>query len=217
MMSEERRTAIGSGAGIWIFASGSVMLMGWAVAGTQTFIAATTYTWVTAYAMGYLKLFFLGTLGELIKLRLATGSWRLDKLLQRALVWGLFGMWFTAAFPAFAGATEVLIQKGLWFDGFKPLSMSLAINIFGGFALFMMVVHEYFNYLIKNNWTNWSLVSFSRDINREFVFAFLPKTLIFWVIAHTFTFMMPPEWRVLMAAVLAIVLGFFLSVGRKKG
>ena len=45
--------------------------------------------------------------------------------------------------------------------------------------------------------------------------AFVPKTLLFWVPAHTFTFAMPPEWRVFIAAVLAIVLGFLLSVARR--
>ena len=142
----------GTGTGILIFAAGSIGVVSWAVLDTASFIKATTHSWVTAYAMGFLKLFFLGTLGELIKYRLSKGNWKLDKLLQRALVWGLFGIWFTWAFPAFAYAVEGLISQGLWWKWFKPLSMALAINIFGGYGWFMMVVHEYFNFLIRHGW-----------------------------------------------------------------
>jgi len=39
---------------------------------------------------------------------------------------------------------------------------------------------------------------------------------LFWIAAQTFSFSRPPEWRVLIAAVLAIVLGFMLGVGTRR-
>ncbi len=182
------------------------------------------------FLMGFLKLFFLGTLGELIKFRIAHGSFAVDKILQRATVWGVFGLWFALAFPAFAAAVEGLVAAGLWpgqieasesdpITAFERLwlafSMSLWINFLGMFAFGMCVTHEYLNHLIASGWRSWSLISFADNSQPRFVLSFLPKTLLFWIPAHTFTFAMPPEWRVFIAALLAVVLGFLLSVGRR--
>ncbi len=184
------------------------------------------------FIMGFIKLFFLGTLGEFIKFRIAKGTVELDKVLQRAIVWGIWGLWFALAFPAFAGAVTALVQADpqIWPGRIgteeNPLalgeriwlafSMSLWINVLGMYALGMMVSHEYFNRLIATNWKSWSLTAFADNSQPRFVLAFLPKTLLFWIPAHTFTFAMPSEWRVFIAALLAIVLGFFLSVGRRS-
>jgi len=182
------------------------------------------------FIMGFIKLFFLGTLGEFIKFRIAKGTVELDKVLQRAIVWGIWGLWFTLAFPAFSGAVEFLITHDYW-PGSLPteespleflpglwlaFSKSLWINVLGMYALGMMVGHEYANHLIASGWRSWSLTKFADNAQPRFILAFLPKTLLFWVPAHTFTFAMPPEWRVFIAALLAIVLGFFLSVGRRS-
>jgi hypothetical protein len=39
---------------------------------------------------------------------------------------------------------------------------------------------------------------------------------VFWIPAHTVTFMLPPEYRVLMAAMLSICLGAILGISRKS-
>lgn len=182
------------------------------------------------FIMGFIKLFFLGTLGEFIKFRIAKGSWGLDKSLQRAIVWGIWGLWFTLAFPAFAGAVEFLVTHNYWPGRLETaedphslvekiwiaFSKSLWINVLGMYALGMMVSHEYFNRLIATNWKAWSLTGFADATQPRFILSFLPKTLLFWIPAHTFTFSMPREWQVFIAALLAIALGFFLSVGRKS-
>jgi len=38
----------------------------------------------------------------------------------------------------------------------------------------------------------------------------------FWIPAHTITFLLPGEYRILFAAVLGIVLGVFLAVATMK-
>jgi len=51
-------------------------------------------------------------------------------------------------------------------------------------------------------------------IQYEFVFK---KTLpFFWIPAHTFTFLLPPDYQVLFAAVLGIVLGVLLAIASLK-
>jgi hypothetical protein len=182
------------------------------------------------FAMGFIKLFCLGTFGELVKCRLAKGSWALDKAIERAVVWGVYGMWFALAFPGFSMLTEGLIRAGLWpgelaAEGEKlsfganlwlAFSKSIWINVLGMYACGMMVSHEFFNFLIAKRWRTWSLKAFADASQPRFVLAFVPKTLLFWIPAHTFTFAMPKEYQVFIAALLAIALGFMLSVGRKS-
>ncbi len=190
---------------------GSIALLVFAAVDTDGFVQLTKQK---PYIMGFVKLFFLGTLGEILKSAFRRRTLKLDKLFARACVWGLFGLWFTPTFPLFAAGTAAIISSGLWFTGAQAFSMSLWINILGGYAMFMMVTHEYANYVIDQNGRKWNLTDWSRTIDRKFVFSFLPKTLVFWVPAHTITFMLPPEWRVLSAALLAIVLGVILGVTR---
>ena len=42
--------------------------------------------------------------------------------------------------------------------------------------------------------------------------SFIPKTILcFWIPAHTVTFCLPQDYRVLMSAVLSLALGFILT------
>ncbi len=203
-----------------VFPVGAVVLAGFALVAPQRFGAVSASY---PFAMGFAKLFLLGTFGEMLKYRLTKGSWLLDKSLQRGVVWGVYGLWFTMAFAGFSSLVEGIVARGLWpaslANAPSPLwiafSKSLWINLLGMFGPGMMVSHEYFNYLIRNGWRSWSLNKFAEQCDPKFVLSFIPKTLLFWIPAHTFTFAMPAEWRVFIAAMLAIVLGFLLSVARR--
>ena len=51
-----------------------------------------------------------------------------------------------------------------------------------------------------------------------FVSFVVVKTIpLFWIPAHTVTFMLAPEYRVVVAAFLSIALGGILSFAKKKG
>ncbi len=196
---------------------GAAATVGFALAAPANFGA---WTKAHPFLMGFLKLFFLGTFGEALKLRLSRRTWALDKVFQRAAVWGVFGLWFTLAFPGFSALTEALVALGLWPGGadgglWMAFSKSLWINLLGMFAWGMMLTHEYANHLIRTGWRQWRLSSFADGADARFALGFLPTTLAFWIPAHTFTFAMPPEWRVFIAALLAVALGFLLSVARK--
>lgn len=206
-----------------IFTAGSLAIIVYALGFPADFAATTT---AHPFLAGFVKLLCLGTFGELLKYRLTRSSWALDHIIERAIVWGVYGLWFTLAFPGFAALVEGLVAQGLWPapDAFlprplqglwMPLSKSLWINFLGMYAWGMMVGHEYCNHLIRTRWRSWSLRAFADATDRGFVLGFLPATLLFWIPAHTFTFAMPPAWFVFIAAILAVVLGFLLSVGRK--
>ncbi len=196
----------------WFFALSSAAFLVWAAADSKTFISITK---ANPYFMGFAKFFLLGTCGEVIKNYLKGGR-GLDRPIQRAVVWGFFGVWISAAFPLFSAGTDALTTGGMWFEAMPAaLSKSLWINCLGGFAFMMMTTHEYCNYVIKNDGRKWGLKGFAQSADPVFLLSFVPKTFLFWVPAHTFTFSLPPEWRALSAAVLAIALGFLLA-GAKK-
>ncbi len=55
------------------------------------------------YAMGFAKFAILATFGECPKNHLTAGQWIPSALPLRALIWGLVGIWITAAFPFMDG------------------------------------------------------------------------------------------------------------------
>ncbi|MBQ6597571.1 MAG: Mpv17/PMP22 family protein, partial [Lentisphaeria bacterium] len=53
---------------------------------------------------------------------------------------------------------------------------------------------------------------FLEKLNKPVWGSFIPKTIVFfWIPAHTVTFLLPPDYRVLMSAVLSLVLGAILT------
>ncbi len=210
-MAEENRGSV-----FWtvVMFAGALFVIGWALFFTDSFTSSVK---ASPIAMGFIKLFFLGTTGEIIKCGIARRRWAVDWAFGRAIVWGFFGIWFVFAFPLISGGVDFLISKGLWWSWFPAFSKSLWINLLSGYAWSMMMTHEYFNFLIKERLGLFSLYWFAKDIDRQFAFRFIPKTMwFFWVLAHTITFSLPPEWQVFMAAMLAIALGFILSVGKRR-
>ncbi len=204
------------------FILGSIALIVFAITATNDFESATKgYPFI----MGFIKFFLLGTLGELLKHRLSHSDWKLDFIIERSLVWGVFGIWFTFVFAGFSILVDGLIDINLWPASLPVMpdflwvafSKGLWLNVFGMFGWGMMVTHEYFNFVIGQRWKVFALDKFAEHVDVKFLLSFIPKTLVFfWVPANSFTFVLPDEWRVFTAALLAVALGFFLSVGKKS-
>lgn len=180
-----------------------------------------TLTTTHPFAMGFIKLALLATFGEYLKKRMIHGRWTGDRggvFLFRVLVWGCFGFWFTAVFPLFAHGVQSLIQTGLWPEGpafWVAFSCSLWINLLGCYGWTMMLVHEWANVSIAAGHPV-SLPVFAGIVDKNIWFGRIPwSILIFWLPAHTITFALPGEWRILMAASLSVVLGFLLTAGSK--
>jgi len=171
--------------------------------------------------MGFMKVAVLATFGECLKTRLKTGSWKITHPIQRFVVWGLFGIWFTWAFALYSvGVDGGLIEKGLWFSFWPAFSKSLWINLGGGYAYFMMLTHEYINKIIDKQ----GLLGpeeFGEKLDKIVWFPSLrmsciPMTILwFWLPAHTFTFCLAGHFRILSAAFLSVALGFILTIKKK--
>lgn len=171
------------------------------------------------YAMGWLKFALLATFGEYLKRRIAAGRWEGEAaggIAARFAIWGLFGVWITAAFALFASGVDALVAKGLWPAG-PPLwiafSDSLWINLLGCYGWSMMLAHEWANGCVRAG-RLLTLPAFAETLDRGVWFGKIPLTVLaFWLPAHTVTFALPGEWRILTAAGLSVVLGFLLTAG----
>jgi hypothetical protein len=188
--------------------------------------------------MSFVKFFLLATLGELIGLRIKTGSYyyRGFGLLPRAIVWGFLGMTIYMAFAIFSSGTPILLEKigfkdaGIllhsdlsWRKVVVSFSISTALNLF--YAPVLMTFHKITDaHILEKDGTIrgfFSPMDFSRilrEINWDVQWNFVFKRTIplFWIPAQTITFLLPEEYRVLFAAFLGIVLGVLLAVAALK-
>ena len=188
--------------------------------------------------MSFIKFFLLGTLGEVIGLRIKSGSYHHKGfgLMPRAVVWGFLGMSIYMAFAVFASGTPVLLEKlGLegagsslagGLSGKKLLvsfSISTLLNLF--YAPVLMTFHKITDtHILETGGSMQGLVRrmemarIFREINWDVQWNFVFKRTIplFWIPAQTITFLLPEEYRVLFAAFLGIVLGVLLAIAAIK-
>ena len=62
----------------------------------------------------------------------------------------------------------------------------------------------------------WPVVEVYSNIDWKNMFRVVGFACIwFWIPAHTFTFTLPPEYRIICAAFLAIALGFILGLAKR--
>jgi hypothetical protein len=188
--------------------------------------------------MSFLKFALLATLGEIIALRIKTGNYNEPGfgIVPRMIVWGFLGLAINLAFNIFAtGAPAFLAYMGLKnasqamsgsFSGLKLLdafTISTTMNLI--FAPVMMTLHKITDiHIIANGGKVSGLLKpipfgpILKGINWDVMWNFIFKKTIpfFWIPAHTITFLLPPEFRVLFAALLGIALGLILAIGGQK-
>ncbi|MBU1145767.1 MAG: hypothetical protein KJ971_07970 [Firmicutes bacterium] len=172
---------------------------------------------------GFIKFFFLASLGDFIGLRIKSKKWMMPSyMLVKALVWGLIGVLIVWMFVLYPAGVEALQNANLlpfkdnafFFSLFTSILMNLT------FAPVMMTFHrisDTFLNLKKQN-KNASFGDTIDKINwRQFInFTFCKTIPLFWIPAHTITFLLPEEYRIIFAAILGIVLGLLLSLFTNK-
>ncbi|MFP4467418.1 MAG: Mpv17/PMP22 family protein [Bacteroidales bacterium] len=190
--------------------------------------------------MAFIKFAILAPIGEVIGLRIKTGHYIQPGfgLMPRAVVWGLIGLTIQAAFMIFATGAPVFLDflgmsdaSGILASyGFSPekllvaFSISVFMNLF--YAPVMMTFHKITDTHIEQNggaikalFRKLPMGEIMQGINWRVQWNFVFKKTIplFWIPAHTITFLLPPEHRVLFAALLGIMLGVFLAVAAVLG
>ena len=174
------------------------------------------------YLLGILKIGALGAMGDMLAVRMRGGEWRYRGigLRDKALVWGFLGLVFVVVFPIFSVGTEFLFRHGYLsnpFEGFgaralEAFAASSFMNLL--FAPTMMVFHRVTDMAIAEGgiFRRWSPLALLRKLDWSSMTRLVfPSLLWFWIPAHTLTFILPPEFRIVSAALLAIALGFILS------
>jgi hypothetical protein len=179
------------------------------------------------YIMAFTKFCILATMGELLAMRVVTGDWKRPiGLIYRAIVWGLIGMLISLIFTVYGGGVGIAIKTGLLpsFGGsFGPAFLiSLIMNT--TFAPMFMTAHRITDTYIDLGQGNLgqifnvklSDVVAKIDWNGLISFVMFKTIPLFWIPAHTITFMLPPQYRVVFAAFLSIALGGILSFAKRQ-
>lgn len=190
--------------------------------------------------MSFVKFALLATFGETLGSRIRTGKYMPQGfgLLPRALVWGLLGFAIKLSFDIFTAGTLNFLTKMDWKEakdifsapGFSAgkLLIAFCISTFMNciFAPIMMTIHKITDTHIAQHHGKISAIvspihvgeimsTMNWKVQWDFVFK---RTIpLFWIPAHTITFILPEEYRVLFAAMLGIALGVILAIAASKG
>jgi hypothetical protein len=187
------------------------------------------YTENYPYLMGFLKTAVLASMGEILVNRMKHKSYFYGHgHILKFMVWGFLGMIFVLVFKLFYEGVLALqdFHLLLSFDtGFLSKLMtafwtSLLMNLI--FAPSFMILHRLTDGYIDlskgklKNFKDINIDQVVQQIDWPFFFKFVCfKTIpLFWIPAHTITFLLHTNYRVLMAAYLSIVLGFILTYAK---
>lgn len=206
-------------------------------------LSETLYGWYKSFnaehgmAMSFLKFAILSTAGELLGLRLSAGVYlkRGFGVWPRAVVWGILGMGINLAMIIFSngvpvaleycglqGATAAMAGPVTLMKVLTALCISIGMN--GIFAPVFMTFHKITDTHIlacggslRALATPIPMARIMTGLNWDAQWNFVFKKTIpfFWVPAHTITFLLPGEARVLFAALLGVVLGVLLAVAAR--
>ena len=187
----------------------------------------------------FIKFAVLATMGEVIGLRIKTGSYYKKGfgIIPRMIVWGFLGITIKISFVIFAVGTPAFLQSIGLQDAMQVMkgafipekllvafSISLAMNVI--YAPVMMTLHKITDmHILANGGTIkgfFTPIKFKKyfvdlDWNIQWNFVFKKTIPFFWIPAHTFTFLLPPDFQVLFAALLGIALGVILAIADMMG
>lgn len=199
------------------------------------------------YLLAFIKFFILASSGEILGHRIKTGGYffRGFGLLPRAIVWGFLGLSIKLAFVIFgvgapyalktmgvvfphANPADILevnfLKDGSWLQLLTAFTISTTLNIF--FAPVFMTVHKITDTHILQS--GGKLINCLRPIQIRKImmnmdwgvqwgFVFKKTLIFFWIPAQTLNFLLPGEYRILVAAFYSIILGVILAIAAQMG
>lgn len=208
------------------------------------FVSDAIYEWYKSFnaahgmVMSFVKFAILATLGEMLGLRISTGVYynKTFGIIPRMVIWGLLGMGINMAMIIFSKGTPMFLEyMGMEHAstlingefGLAKVLVALAISVAMNsiFAPVFMTLHKITDTHISNCKGSVKALTTPIPMTRIFTglnwavlwsFVFKKTIPLFWYPAHTITFLLPPDMRVLFAAFLGIVLGVLLAIGIRK-
>jgi len=199
------------------------------------------------YILSFVKFFVLASIGEVLGHRIRNGNYQLKGfgLLPRAIVWGFLGISIKMAFVIFGVGAPIMletmglnypttnpsdilennfIKDGSWLQLLSAFAVSTTLNVF--FAPVFMTVHKITDTHIVQNQGKLlkcltpipiSKIITEMDWDVQWNFVFKKTIPIFWIPAQTVNFLLPGEYRVLVAAIYSIILGVILAIAAQMG
>ncbi len=176
------------------------------------------------YIMGFIKFALLATVGEVLALTIKAKSPRMPYYVGwRMLIWGLIGVAITFMMKTYSFGVAGLMENGLLpgrGEGFrnrllKAFYTAAVMNL--TFGPTFMATHKCTDKYLELRHEGVDKPGLKGVVDgvdwSRFVSFTLFKTIpLFWIPAHTLTFMLPGEYQVIMAAALSIALGVILSL-----
>ncbi len=215
----EKRTAILSVAYVILAIGAFIAIL--AIPQTRAIFAKLSSHPYTVYPMGFLKFAVLATAGELIATRMAKGAWKVPSyVLGRAIVWGILGIGITYVMNVFTGGIAYMMYFKQFLPGenvyLRAFYISATMNI--AFGPTFMAAHKisdaWFDLMAQGKPHGISDAVKAVDWSRFVTFTVCKVIPIFWIPAHTITFMLPASYQVMMAAGLSVALGILLQLKR---
>jgi hypothetical protein len=187
-----------------------------------------------AFTASFIKFAILATMGEMLGSRIKTGFYLPQgfALVYRAVVWGFLGMTVKAAFMIYGGGTP-LIMEHLGMENASAVmagpvtatrvllafAISTFLNIF--YAPVLMVTHRVSDlHIAAAAGDRHKLMTVpdvrkllaSIDWNSMWGIVLKKSIPLFWIPAQTVNFLLPEEFRILVAALYSTVLGVILAL-----
>lgn len=172
------------------------------------------------YIMGFVKFGLLATIGEILAIRIRSKAWSLPVYTPaRIAIWGVIGIAITLMMKTYsfgvAGMMEKSLLPGAGSKFLEAFYTAAVMNLTFGptFMSFHKCTDKYLE-LRASGMKKPSLRDVVGGVDwHGFVSFTLFKTIpLFWIPAHTLTFLLPVEYQVISAAVLSIALGIILSL-----
>ena len=190
------------------------------------------------YIMAFVKFAILATFGEMLALRIRTGVYYKPDfgVFPKMIVWGFLGIWIAFAMKVFAVGVPMIVEKigadGLTTAMSQPFSawkllgaFCISVMMNTCFAPVFMTLHKVTDtHIQQHGGLMKSLITpipvknilSKLDWQRQWDFVFKKTIPLFWIPAHTITFILPTEFQVLFAALLSIALGLILAFATGK-
>lgn len=194
----------------------------------------TTTNGAHPYLMAFTKFAILATIGDMMGLRIKSGAYSEPGfgVVPRAVVYGLLGVWIAAAMKCFAAGAPAMAES----FGFEGVAAAMkgsftAEKLLGAFCISVMMntifapvfmtIHRVTDmHILKCDGSMKTFITpipfkeYFTSLNWGVLWSFVFKKTIplFWVPAHTITFLLPPQSQVLFAALLSVALGLILSI-----
>lgn len=182
-----------------------------------------TATVAHPYLMGFIKFALLATTGEILAGKITTKAFAFPSgTLLKAFVWGVIGMMVALLFPIFSTGVAALQADAMILGGGSALLTAFLTSTINNltFGISMMAGHRITDTMIERRGTGlsaWPTDAVNAIDWAGFVHFVVFRTIpLFWIPAHTVTFLLPPQYRVFLSAFLSIVLGLLLAIAKKS-